>query len=735
MEKIIEQKNTNNTAYHHSKTIATVNNTNALATSSKYGINKYAKFRALKLNNKIKIFNFLTIPEKIEFIFPNNKYFNYLFAQYTRKSIILFQKIIKKNPYEFMIPFKKTFQYYFENSNFAYSEIFSAIFLYIKHLNETKELIILDFPFFDNEDDFATSKKPIRRFNLRNIESLELHFDEKFDLFHEEKIHREFSYEDINDILVDQVDYNKTIFNITDNELVDRYLSRKPYRINLKYFSKHEFESSYFKSFKVEHFKFPQIEINFEELALEDGSNELLISYLGKFPNKIKKLSQAFNVITDLEMYLDKCPDMIIPTDEQEIDEIFLKYLNFDKILKANLKSLEKLEIIFYNNDHNNSESLRIHLKFILPILKKFSGPLEEYKFKIIYAFAIGLKPTENYTTRYITKTQLNNFEINDLIAFILDLNLTSLKENFYQPNKGFFEANHALLYVNKNINIGIETYLKIISACINKKAIKLSFVYERETINDLLRILNCIESDILQCLDLKVTCSKNNIEEIFSTLGLFFIKNTNIRKIHLYIVKGFIISLTTQNYDRHNSCLRRSLQYIKYFNLNYDLLFNEILDYLKFIDEDILDNLVQINFSGSLGIFNKNCPESKKKYNLKRLENIIITRLTTLNFLEQLACLNTPNLKSIYFEDPHKKCFSKNYELDKHCDLENNYVGYLNSLKSFKWMLVNTKYQDVGSEAMHCEVFDNKIINFDVLKIDLEETYLKRLKKLISNH
>ena len=412
----------NNIAYF------TPSNKNLISDNHQTNSNSHSshkKFEKLKLYNKINIFNLLTIVEKVDYFFSNKKLLHYLLPQFSRKSILIFKNILKKEPYSCRIKLKKVFQFYYENKNYSNCEIFSAIFLYVKHLNEIYSEITLDFPLFDNEDNFHTSIFPLRFFSKDSLRLIESDFDNKFEASFCEQSNKKHKYANVNEIFADIIDPKKTILNITDNTAVDKYLNRKVYRINLLYFSKKEHSWSHFFSFYPQLLVFPKGEAFYENLII--GNNALEFNknaYFKTFKNKVKNLS--FEIYSEYSLAPYDAANILLNQNnvysnnnteiDDDIENRSAYFFELDNFIKSNSDSIETVNIYLNNN----------LISFFQGVLKNLLEMFKENDFRNLNKIKIkkytshNINANKNYIR--ITKRDIIHEAIDDLFANIENL-------------------------------------------------------------------------------------------------------------------------------------------------------------------------------------------------------------------------------------------------------------------------------------------------------------------------
>jgi hypothetical protein len=748
------------------------------------------KFSKLKLYNKIQILNFLEIKEKISYIFINKKYTDQLFPQYTRKSISLFRDIYNKKFYENKIPLRKIFQIYYENSctNILPLDIFSAIFLYVKSLNERYTEITIDFPILIEKEAYWPIEKNIKRkFELKNLNKkkfLEKNVDKKFDDFHENRYNRKEKYLDVNYIFADIINRKKTILNIIDNSAIDKYLNNKDnlFRINLFYSSASSINNNnnnnnniiindIINNPEIEHYNnleniniFPKFtDCIYENISIKQDLFDFpQNAYFNKFKNRIKNIKLQINpenvkLITD---YINLNNLNQIPNNNEEYiqkkekAERILRFFELDNFISNNISSISNIELsVKYNLiDHDS-------LMFLL------------FKF---YNFFKSLSLNTNLVMNENLKLKVLSKEYNKFLYFDLDdLKLFPLEEiKLFQIPSGLssyyiFSDICVFEIINKHYNhinfnndndtenlmeLEIQEKLKFLKKANKIKKIRIidkpdSFDLINKIYNDKENNIdnnynNCINEKNKNCFIFKLLKIIENLDNCkIDKLSLIFNYNI-INKENLFFMKKILQNKKIFKFLELNFFRK----YIIKINFEYDftngnikiiklrLILNEypghfLLDFieiLKNLDEKICENLIELELEGKIYIAknklkyndNNNINDNDKEINkiyLKNLNFIKIRDLYTKDFLFHLSHLETPNLISIFFDNPNKTFFEyefnlKDFSIDNDNDNNNNnksnkensicieryYLKYLSDLKSFRFILINTKYEDV---------------------------------------
>ncbi len=648
----------------------------------------YKKFQKLKLFNKINIFNFLSITEKKEFFFFNKKLLKYLLSQFSRKSILIFNDILKKNPYINGIKLKKVFQIYYENKNYCIKDIFSAIFLYIKHLNEIYSEIILDFPFFDNDDYFLTSNSPIKLFIKDNISFYEKEFDKRFEICHELK---NYKYNDINEILADVIDPKKTILNITNNNSVDKYLGKKIYRINILYFSKRGNSWTHYFNFSNQHLVFPKVECIYENLFIGDNVLDFnKNSYFKMFKNKVKNLT--FEIYAEYNIaHFNNNNNINSFNDEDDNFDKLNRFFELENFIKCNSMSIKKINVLINNG----------LITFFNSISKNLLEMLKNEKFETLKK----LKFSQYYS---------NNRDIKDIYIMFVKKDITenTLDHLCYKIEDFLFKKNSDENLIINGDQIILNLFSSLIYIDDNKfeKRIyrenpkKLKIIFEKNNLNFVINLLTNIKIENLKKICLTVTNQEDLINNnLFSCL--LKLKKNNQRLSHFKIISKSVLEFKT----KENLDLKAEIKYLGFKSGEKEYFLKNIIEKLKLIDDRLEDNLIKLSLCGKLNIFGKK-ENKENELNLKNIETIVIKNLCTFEFFKSLSFLKTENLKSIIFEEPRRKYFEEIHSYLDYDEINDKYIDYLKHLKKFSFIIIDSKYDDIGVSVHSSHLFLDSI-------------------------
>jgi len=663
------------------------------------------KFQKIKLYNKIYILNFLTIEEKVNYFFKNRKLLKYLIPHFSRKSMLIFQDILKKNPYISGIKLKKVFQFYYENKNYSNSDIFAAIFLYVIHLNETHDEIILDFPLLDQEDYFHTSNFPLRYFLRDNISILEKDFDRKFVTYNPDGIKQEFS--NVNEILAEIVDPKKTVFNITDNSAFDKYLGKKIFRINLLYFSKRGHSLCNFFNHSSQHLIFPKVECVFENFYLGDNILDFnKNSFFKRFKNKIKNLYMEiyaeYNLIHYNPMDIHFNND---DNNEENVDKIS-RFLELDNFVKNNLSSIEK--IIIYVNNSLVSFFMGVFKNFIRMLQIEKPEKLEKIKIAKYYS---NNKTIFNNNIVMFNKNELSFMDEQEILNRIENTLSTSMKNK----DRIIINGNQIKINLDEHKIISYEEESEMINLINSYRDLKcLKIIFKNKNYDELFEFIKKINNQKIKKIWLsELDKEEINKESLFITLRELVKNNVHIWKFK--IESNFLLKFNFEK-KRINFNENKITDMIFKSN-NKDFYFSEVLEKLKFLDTDININLKNLYLYGKMMIYDKN--ENHKNFiYLKNLEKIFIENLATFEFFKELYFLKTENLHCIYFEEPSKKYFEQIQQYIEFDEINDKYINYLNHLKYFTYIIIDSKYDDVGQSVLSSHLFLDKKLNFSILKL-----------------
>jgi len=661
----------------------------------------YKKFQKLKLFNKINIFNFLSITEKKEFFFFNKKLLKYLLSQFSRKSILIFNDILKKNPYINGIKLKKVFQIYYENKNYCIKDIFSAIFLYIKHLNEIYSEIILDFPFFDNDDYFLTSNSPIKLFIKDNISFYEKEFDKRFEICHELK---NYKYNDINEILADVIDPKKTILNITNNNSVDKYLGKKIYRINILYFSKRGNSWTHYFNFSNQHLVFPKVECIYENLFIGDNVLDFnKNSYFKMFKNKVKNLT--FEIYAEYNIaHFNNNNNINSFNDEDDNFDKLNRFFELENFIKCNSMSIKKINVLINNG----------LITFFNSISKNLLEMLKNEKFETLKK----LKFSQYYS---------NNRDIKDIYIMFVKKDITenTLDHLCYKIEDFLFKKNSDENLIINGDQIILNLFSSLIYIDDNKfeKRIyrenpkKLKIIFEKNNLNFVINLLTNIKIENLKKICLTVTNQEDLINNnLFSCL--LKLKKNNQRLSHFKIISKSVLEFKT----KENLDLKAEIKYLGFKSGEKEYFLKNIIEKLKLIDDRLEDNLIKLSLCGKLNIFGKK-ENKENELNLKNIETIVIKNLCTFEFFKSLSFLKTENLKSIIFEEPRRKYFEEIHSYLDYDEINDKYIDYLKHLKKFSFIIIDSKYDDIGVSVHSSHLFLDKKFKFNILKTKLTKS------------